>query len=246
MSKKQTAKKLPLNTMQTNRNNEKQLNPHIFSFFCTLQRDWEENRTLSFIYNYFKTKCECDEKRAKKAVSDFFYNIKSGRSVSLTLPLLIDYCDKYHRTPDELLDFNNVDPHNILNEIESIKSDLLLPLKTDGKGFASIVLEVKNGIKRFFCYKIDIDDLYFYDDANDVGLYADLCCFDNFDEAMDQYNDYLIDYSKQIEELKIYDPHPDLLKQRQKSKLSSWEDKLSVDEHISQIDKEYFSFDNGI
>lgn len=138
------------------------LDAHTKSFLTFLRNDWKEKKDRCFLYQHFSETRNSDEK-IRKSISEFFYNVEKGRSLPLTLPLLIKFCNYCNKSPNHVLKFKNNDISNTLSfnikraelEIKNIGKDLLIPIQFDIHSTTILFIRFKNGMLDYVILSID-------------------------------------------------------------------------------------------
>lgn len=166
------------------------LSMHIAAFLYDLEHDWIVSGQQSFIYKFFQNKNSNNDKAVRKKVQDFFYNNCNGRCNSVTIEMLVKYCDEHSSTPNDILRYG-VDQINL----QEIGDDLphkngIFPLLIDV--LTGTVLWIRTGDKlEYIVATYDVDALM---------CIADTEWLDTQFKISDNYEEAYADYKSQISE----------------------------------------------
>lgn len=228
------------------------LNTHIKTFLAFLKKDWKENKDKEnkdekcFLYQHFSETKDSEEK-IKKSISEFFYNIEKGRSLPLTLQLLIDFCEHCEKTPNQILKFqqgNNLcdvacDIKTIEKKIKTklLNRNIILPIKIDIRYTTIIYIRFKNNKIDYLVTNIPFLDLFPYDvEEKERNLFfypTEIYVFKTYVEALSEYEYRINKYTEDLsdDDDKINWINPKLLNMFETS-LFYYEEVESVQESI--------------
>ncbi len=150
-----------------NKNSSVTLDNHSKTFLNLLKKDWKEKDENSFLYNHFLKSRGTDEK-TRKSISEFFYNIKTGRSQPLTLSLLLEFCKYCGQSPNGILKFSNDSFLNLLTcdiktlekKVKLSEKDVLLPIQFDIHGSTVLYIRSRDNTLDYVAVSISPEEVF--------------------------------------------------------------------------------------
>lgn len=161
---------------------------HIAAFLFDLEQDWIVNREQSFIFKYFQKKNTSNKNAIKKKVQDFFYNNWNARCRSVTIDMLIEYCEEYNTTPNDVLEYRvkEIGFHNFYDILPNDKC--IFPLKIDFLTGTILWIRIDSG-HQYLTGSYDIEEIVNAKGNEITG--AEVFVFNDYEQANESFKDLI-------------------------------------------------------